>query len=344
MSACLKYGGRRIKDNLVVYLPPETGMKRIIVLVLLITCCKSVLPQKTATFRLWEDSLISLRDEVMGEPDETARLALNEDFMTLLENVLQMQNSFKYTWDSVRNFSVLASPDNLFKIFTWHVPKDDYSTENFGFVQVHNEARRKYVLFPLYDKQNTADYPDTYIGGHNRWYGAVYYRLIPLAAKNTTYYTLLGWNGHDLFTNQKVIEVLHFSRDMTPVFGAHIFKNYPKRVSRVIFEYSKNAVQHLGYENQEYEIASGKADPKTGRPAVRRVATPMIIFNRLIPIEEGMDGMPAGMVPEASMNQGFVAHDGRWLFLEQVRGTNPDKPRPDYQYRPRQFYRHAINQ
>ena len=78
-------------------------------------------PQKKADFRVWEDSLTRLRDQVMAEPDETARLALNEDFMTLLEEVLQKPDAFKFTWDSVENFSVLASPDNVFKIFTWYV-------------------------------------------------------------------------------------------------------------------------------------------------------------------------------------------------------------------------------
>ena len=189
-------------------------MKKLLFHIMLIILCLPAFGQKKQSeFRFWEDSLVILRDKVMNEQDETTRLELNEEFMTLLETVLQMPRSFEHPWDSVRNFAVLASPDNVFKIFTWYVVKRDYTVENFGFVQVYNENRKKYVLFPLYDKRGTIDYPKTQVGNHNRWYGAVYYRLITTKEKNITYYTLLGLNGNNLFTNQKIIEILHFNKD-----------------------------------------------------------------------------------------------------------------------------------
>lgn len=315
-------------------------MKRILCYIILIALCFSSYGQKDKgmEFRIWEDSLIQLRDQVMNEPDETTRLAMNEDFMTLLEEVLQMPNSFKFAWDSVKNFSVLASPDNNFKIFTWYVMKKDYSIDNFGFIQVYNEGRKKYVLFPLYDKRSTIDYPKTMVGNHNRWYGAVYYTIIPVKTKDFTYYTLLGWNGNNIFTNQKIIEVLHFNKETVPVFGARIFKNYPERVSRVIFEYSKNAVLHLNYEHQQYAVSTGKMNPKTHQPEYRTVDSPMIIFDELIPMEDRMQSIPAYMVPESSINQGFIEDNGKWVFMKSVRGGNPDRVRPNYQHKNRQFF------
>lgn len=315
-------------------------MKRILCYIILIALCFSSYGQKDKgmEFRIWEDSLIQLRDQVMNEPDETTRLAMNEDFMTLLEEVLQMPNSFKFAWDSVKNFSVLASPDNNFKIFTWYVMKKDYSIDNFGFIQVYNEGRKKYVLFPLYDKRGTIDYPKTMVGNHNRWYGAVYYTIIPVKTKDFTYYTLLGWNGNNIFTNQKIIEVLHFNKETIPVFGARIFKNYPERVSRVIFEYSKNAVLHLNYEHQQYAVSTGKMNPKTHQPEYRTVDSPMIIFDELIPMEDRMQSIPAYMVPESSINQGFIEDNGKWVFMKSVRGGNPDRVRPNYQHKNRQFF------
>lgn len=298
----------------------------------------TVFPQKTSDFRVWEDSLIHLRNRVMAEADESSRLALNEDFMTLLEEVLQMPDAFKFTWDSVDNFSVLASPDNVFKIFTWQVVKNDFETENFGFIHVYNDARKKHVIYPLYDKRHNIDYPKTLIGNHNRWYGAVYYKLIPVKDKNTTYYTLLGWNGNDLFSNQKLIEILHFNKEMTPIFGGRVFKNYPEKVARVIFEYSKNAVMYLNYENQEYLVSTGKYNPKTHEYDYKRVRCDMIIFEELIPLDESMKNVPAYLVPESSLNQGFIEENGKWVFQKTVRGSNPDKPRPEYQHKNRNYY------
>lgn len=315
-------------------------MKRVLIHIILTVLCFSGYAQKDKDygFRVWEDSLIQLRNQVMAEPDETTRLAMNEDFMSLLEEVLQMPNSFKFAWDSVKNFSVLAAPDNTFKIFTWYIVKKDLSVDNFGFIQVYNEGRKKYVLFPLYDKRSTIDYPKTMVGNHNRWYGAVYYSIIPVKSKDFTYYTLLGWNGNNLFTNQKIIEVLHFNKETVPIFGARIFKNYPERVSRVIFEYSKNAVLHLNYEHQQYAVSTGKINPKTRQPEYHNVNSPMIIFDELIPMEDHLQRIPAYMVPESSMNQGFIEDNGKWVFMKSVRGTNPDKARPTYQYKNRKFY------
>ena len=227
----------------------------------------------------------------------------------------------------------------LFQDFHLAYREKDYSVDNFGFIQVYNEGRKKYVLFPLYDKRTTLDYPKTMVGNHNRWYGAVYYTIIPVKEKDFTYYTLLGWNGNDIFTNQKIIEVLHFNKETVPVFGARIFKNYPERVSRVILEYSKNAVLHLNYEHQQYAVSTGKMNPKTHQLEYKNVDSPMIIFDELIPMEDQMQSISAYMVPESSINQGFIENDGKWVFMKSVRGTNPDRVRPNYQYKNREFYK-----
>ena len=112
-----------------------------------------LIPQKQLGTFAASDSLINLRKQVMNGASETERLSRNEDFMYLMENVLQMDGSFKFPWDSVKNFSVVASPDKLFKIYTWYVIKDDYSYENFGFLQVYNASRKHYDVIPLYDKR-----------------------------------------------------------------------------------------------------------------------------------------------------------------------------------------------
>ena len=317
------------------------GMRRYVLFIGLLFFCFIAMGQKQkkgVDFRLWEDSLIQLRDDCMSASSETERLSRNEDFMYLLENVLQMEGSFKYQWDSVRNFSVVASPDKLFKIFTWYIIKDDYSYENFGFLQVYNAARKHYDVIPLYDKRYSIDYPKTYVGNHNRWYGAVYYKVIPLESGEKTYYTLLGWNGNDIFTNEKIIEVLHFKNDMTPVFGANIFKKYKEKCSRVIISYSKDATMSLNYEYQSYNVGSGKRDPKTKQVVYDKVYAKLIVFDELIPLDENVPNLPSFMVPESSLNQGFVAEKGKWLYLQSVNRRNPDKDMPNYKRKTRQIY------
>ena len=259
--------------------------------------------------------------------------------MNLLDFVLNQKNAFKHPWDSAKNFSVLTSPDKLFKIFTWFVPKDDYTVENFGFIHVYNEGRKKYILYPLVDKRNVIDYPRTNIGNHNKWYGAVYYKMVMLKSKTKNYYTLLGWNGNDMFTNQKVIEVLSFKQDGSPVFGANVFKKYPEKSNRIIFDYAKNSVFSLKYENQSYDVSTGRRDPKTHKVIYETHTSDMIIFDLLAPLDDAMGNIPSFMVPESSINQGFVEDNGKWLFINSVKGRNPDKDMPAHKPTPREYYK-----
>lgn len=313
-------------------------MKRIILFLLLVMATSAFAQKKGSDFQFWADSLDHLRAEVLMAQNDIDRYSLNEDFMNLLEQTLNEKNAFKYGWDSVRNFSVLSSPDKLFKIFTWFVPKDDFTVENFGFIQVYNDARKKYVIYPLFDKRAAMDYPRTTIGNHNKWFGAVYYKIVPLKAKNRTYYTLLGWNGNDMFTNQKVIEVLYFKSDMSPVFGANVFKKYPEKSYRVIFDYAKNSVFTLKFQHQTYDVNTGRRDPRSHKVIYETNTADMIIFDYLAPLDDFMGDIPAFMVPESSMNQGFVEDNGKWLFVNSVNGRNPDKALPAYQPKNRQFY------
>lgn len=313
-------------------------MKRILLFFLVFLATSASAQKKGFDFQYWADSLDNLRVQAMSSASDVDRYSLNEDFMNLLEQTLNEKGSFKFSWESVKNFSVLTSPDKLFKIFTWFIPKDDFTVENFGFIQVYNEARKKYVLYPLFDKRATMDYPLTTVGNHNKWYGAVYYKMVPLKSKNRTYYTLLGWNGNDMFTNQKVIEVLYFKADMSPVFGANVFKKYPEKTYRVIFDYAKNSVFTLDFQNQSYDVNTGRRDPRSHRVIYETVTSDMIIFDYLAPLDDFMGSVPAFMVPESSMNQGFVEDNGKWLFVNSVNGRNPDKDKPAYQPKNREIY------
>lgn len=315
-------------------------MKKIICLLIATYSLITICAQKNYNFRYWEDSLIQLRNRAIGAGSELERYQTNEDFMILLEQVLNEPGSFKHTWDSVKNFSIQTAPDGKFKIFTWAIELKDHSVENFGFLQAKNDARGgKYVVYPLRDTRKNMDYPQTYIGNQNNWYGAVYYKIIPLKTDTKTYYTLLGFNANNLFTNQKVIEILYFKSNGSPIFGAPLFKKYSTagKATRIIFDYSKNSSFSLKYEKQSYDVSTGKRDPKTRRMIYESKEADMIIFEQLIPLEEGLEGVAAYQVPESSLNQGFIQDNGKWLFLSSVKGRNPDKRMPKYVLKNRNF-------
>ena len=277
--------------------------------------------QKDAEFRSWEESLIKLREQSMYAPTESERFALNDEFMTLLETVINEPNSLSFQWDSTKNFSIVTSPDKLVRFYTWCVWKDNRAVINFGFLQVYTPGRHKYVVYPLNDSRQNIDYPDTHLGSFNSWFGAIYYDIIPLTVSlssgKRTYYTLLGYNANNVFSKQKVIDVLYLKNNSTPVFGAKIFKDYPKgKVTRVIFEYNKNAELALTYGTNSYKERTDKRDPKTRKFIYQTIKDNMIMFEELIPMDEFMPPTPAFMVPESSLYQGFVEKDGKWVFIK----------------------------
>jgi len=299
--------------------------------------------QKDSDFRFWEDSLIRLREQSICAPTESERLALNDEFMTLLETVINEPNSISFKWDSTKNFSVITSPDKLVRFYTWCILKDNHTAINFGFLQVYISNRHKYVIYPLNDTRQNIDYPDSYLGSFNSWYGAIYYDIIPLTVSlksgKRTYYTLLGLNANNVFSNQKVIDIFYLKNNTTPVFGAKVFKDFPKgKVTRVIFEYNKNASLALTYEPSSYQVKTDKRDPQTRKFIYQTIKDNLIIFEELIPLDEFMPPSPAFTVPESSLYQGFVQHEGKWAFLEKVSVPNLNRDFIIPKTTPKNFY------
>ncbi len=278
-----------------------------------------------------EEEVIALHKSMLTEPVSELRYQKNEKLLYLMEEMLGMKNSFNYKFDSLKTISVLTAPDKKVRVFTWYVMDDRSNCEYFGFIQSYNEQQKRYMLYPLTDKSKRIVNPATQQLTHNSWFGAIYSRLLETKTSSRTYYTLLGWNGGDIFSQYKVIDVLTINTKGAPVFGAPIFRNYSKtKVYRIIFEYARNAKLHMDYSREYISKRSAKKDKHTHRYTYDTVPADMIIFNRLIPMDETLANVPQYYVPEASLNDGFVEQDGRWIFKPGVEGRNKFGPKvPD---------------
>jgi hypothetical protein len=102
----------------------------------------------------------------------------------------------------------LNSPDNKFRIFSWYVINQDGSYRFYG--SHTNEYRRPFAIaFRLEDYSPLLKNPEDSIGNNRKWYGAEYYKIIPVYGQKP-YYVLLGWKGNTIESTKKVIEVLSF--------------------------------------------------------------------------------------------------------------------------------------
>jgi hypothetical protein len=98
---------------------------------------------------IYQDSLISLGKKIINANLDLERKNANYSFIKTLVSALKINNSFIYKFDSLKTISVLNSPDNKFRIFSWYVLNEDGSYRFYGAIQMNTGG--PLVLHPLED-------------------------------------------------------------------------------------------------------------------------------------------------------------------------------------------------
>ncbi len=164
---------------------------------------------------------------------------INSQLVNEFKSTLTREGAFDYGFDSIVNVGKVASDNGLLRIFTWNLVKADGKHQQFGFIQYYLKEEKIVLLHQLNDKSDSIDNPGTKTLSAENWYGAIYYQILEIADSRGIGYTLIGWDGNDLYTSKKVIDVLYFDEKGIPKFGAPIFQVEKKQTNRVIFEYSR---------------------------------------------------------------------------------------------------------
>ena len=263
------------------------------------------IPQTPATdFAAHLDTLKKTGQEVLHGKTDSARTQANSIFTVLLMETLSQKGAFDISFDSVTNVSVLQPPDKSFRIFTWIQPKIDLSHYSyFGFIQKFDKVKKELKVFPLEEMLNDTENVTAKKLPADKWYGAVYYTILPVKKNNKNYYTLLGWKGNDQRTTKKLIDVLYFNEGK-PMFGYPIFKGSKGYTSRVVFEYATEVIMSLRYEESKK----------------------LIVFDRIVSTSE----TSASSSGPSGIYDAFKFLDGRWLLQKDIdiRGNWEPKETP----------------
>jgi hypothetical protein len=257
-----------------------------------------------ALLQQYEDSLRMLAPKVFHSKTDELRKAANEHYLVLLQEALQLENSFEYPFDSLIDIGKLKAPDASFRIYQWNIPQSNGTQAYFGFIQRLNPVTKKMDLFRLNDKSAEIKNPESQSLDYKKWYGALYYKIIKNKSGKNVYYTLLGWDGHSNQTWKKLIEVLWFDKDGSPKFGESLFvngKQIPKK--RIVFEFRAEMIMALKYDE----------------------AKQMIIFDNLAPESPEGKGIYEDYVMDGSYNA-YAFHKGKWHFVPEVDALNPKRP------------------
>lgn len=272
---------------------------------------------------IYNDSLKVTIKKLYSAETDIERRKHNLQLNNIFNDALSLPNSFSYPFDSLNDIARLMSPDETFRIINWNVPNDDGTQSYYGFIQkkqiniikrgaFKKKSKETFLLFPLTDRSATVKKGETYISDNKKWFGMLYYKVIPKKAKNKTYYTLLAWDGNDQLSTKKIIDVLTFTRNGTPRFGAYLFNMNKMHQKRVIFEYSNDCSMSLRYDTKKDSI----------------------IFDHLIPSQPLLEGQYQYYCPDLGCD-GFGFKRGRWNFGADVNATNEKNDRDKYYVDPR---------
>jgi hypothetical protein len=250
----------------------------------------------------YEDSLVILGKKFVNDTNETNRKNANYAFIKILVNALKVPNSFLHPFDSVKMVSIMNSPDNRFRIFSWPVEANNGTYRFYGTIQMNTGG--SLLMYPLADYSPLMKDPEDTITGSKGWYGAEYYRIIPVYSPKL-YYVLLGWKGNNILTTKKVIEVLSF-KDNKPVFGYPAFEGNGKIRKRVVFEYTRQASMLLRFVPDE----------------------DLIVFDHLSPPDPRQKNQFDMYGPDLSYD-GYKLKNGKWVYVENLDMRNIPESRDD---------------
>jgi len=268
---------------------------------ILLLCCLSIGTGLFAQF-VTDHSALQARIQDLGAArTDAAKDSLSGMVKRDLRTLLEADDAFTAAFDDIK-LSRVDAPDGKFRLFTWNVAHDDGSHVFEGVLLVQEKKRR--VVFELRDMTPAITAPGTVELGPDKWYGAVYYAVVPTWKGSKAYYTLLGWKGHSKVETRKVIEVLSFKGGQ-PRFGAPLFGEGRVRRQREVFGYSFQTTMALRWD----EV--GKR----------------IVLDHLSPSRQDLEGQPAFYGPDMSYDA-YVWDKDHWLFQRDIDARDQELKKP----------------
>jgi hypothetical protein len=277
--------------------------------------------QRFQNIKQAEDTLSAILAALNRASDDSTRNVMNLAFRENLFAALNLTSSDSYPFDSLKTLVKLTSPDNKFRFLHWNLPSPGGRNRYYGFLKLLNHEPA--LVYPLEDVSDSLPFPDTVQSGTRQWFGALYYKVIPVETKTgATVYTLLGWSGRTSTLTQKVIEVLSFDDGEVPRFGLKIFPDYKGgNMTRIIFRFAATTTMNLKYEKQTISGKKGwNSKKRTFDYSVTE--TPLILYDRMIPLDPQLEGQYQFYVPAGELSDGFIYNHHCWNSVSGIDSRN----------------------
>ncbi|MBN1184739.1 MAG: hypothetical protein JXB49_20805 [Bacteroidales bacterium] len=259
--------------------------------------------QNITSSQIWqnEQKLKEFFNEIYLSATDNDKLKYNDSVLVLLEETIKMSGSFTYPFDSLSRMGIITSPDKAFRLYNWNLSYMNGTHTYFCFLQKYNKESKEYELCQLFDKSEEITNPEDLILDKDNWFGALYYKIIPVKHKKKEYYVLLGLDLNNFLTTKKIIETLYFDDKENIKFGTDVFFINRKKQRRVIFEYSSNATMTLN------SIEKNR----------------IILFDHLSPSRPSLEGKYEHYGPDFSYDA-LILKKGIWDYVSDYDARNEE--------------------
>ncbi len=247
-----------------------------------------------------ESQLKQYFTELYKSENDKAIDSLNNIILKLFSENLQTPESLYFKWDNLNMIGKLHSPDQKLNVYTWYLRNSKGNYSYFGYIQYNmgNKKNPESRLFNLTDRSKGMKNPETLTLSPENWLGCVYFNVFEFRFRRNTYYSLLGYNFNNDFSDKKYIEQLSIDKEGVATFGGE-FRMELQKVKRVILEYSAQLVASVKYNE----------------------ALEMIVFDHLSPLEPMLTGNYRFYGPDGSYD-GLRFHKGEFVLQKDVDARN----------------------
>lgn len=220
-------------------------MRRLLaVIVALVITCSQVYCQSVEDIAFYADAMVNAVQDVH-------RIRANDKLQPLISEYLAAPDADLEALQEVKFISQQPLEGSDYVIYTWQLKVSEAEYQSFGMIKRDGgEVITLSAVMP--DGDSKYEITDS-----NRWFGALYYKVMPTTVEGKPAWLLFGYDGFSQYNRRKILDVITIE-DGQVRFGAELFKRdtggpRPDIYNRIILEYSKDSNVTLNY-NPALEI------------------------------------------------------------------------------------------
>ena len=256
-----------------------------------------------------EDELAILLKKLRESKSSNDILMSNIDFTDALKEILYYPGSLDYPFDKLNTMSTIKSPDGAFRLFNWNVEDENQIHSHYCYLVRKGRGKKNQVTTFKEDKFSLGPRPDGMLTA-NRWYGGLYYKIVPVQVGRKTLYTMFAYNGGNRSSNKKILDVFWFKGKSLRI-GYPLFQDERDKETlhrRIFIEYSEKASISVNYQ----------------------AGINKIVFDHLTPEMPNLKGMYEYYLPDMSYDAYFWENDFWNYQADIIVGNDKEKSRREY--------------